>query len=183
MLLVPPCDVSQCINRTEVTELMFLHRYSLLLAGMYKMWYPAVHFCCLFACWYVLCICCANIKLCKMHCTYNKLDTCIAVSALLLLSDTYIAVYVPCNLCDVWAGMLSFGRGSSWACGITWSSLQLHWLSRIRRAAVSSIECMYFSKCWAVTGKQEFVYRFSYIRVWDQILEGKNCKTLVHFWG
>jgi hypothetical protein len=28
----------------------------------------------------------------------------------------------------------------------------------IRMAAVSSMECAYFSKCWAITGKPGFIY-------------------------
>jgi hypothetical protein len=59
----------------------------------------------------------------------------------------------------------------------------LQWSSRIRSAAVSSIECAYFSKCWAITVKQGFVYLIPYLCAWDQILEGKNCKTLIHFGG
>lgn len=130
----------------------------------------------------MLCIGCTNvIKFYKIQDTYIKLDTCIAVSALWWLSDAYIAMHVPCNLCVVWAGMLSIVRWSSWACGITWGSLQLWWSSRIRMAAVSSIEYAYFSKCWAITGKQGFIYLVPYICGIRFLRE--SCKTLVHFWG
>ena len=36
MVLVPSCDVIQCVNRVEVIDLLFLDQYALLFVGMYK---------------------------------------------------------------------------------------------------------------------------------------------------
>jgi len=36
MVLVPPCDVIQCVNRAEVIDLLFLDQYALSFLGMYK---------------------------------------------------------------------------------------------------------------------------------------------------
>jgi len=35
MVLVLPCDISQCINKVEVTDLLFLDKYAPLLLNMY----------------------------------------------------------------------------------------------------------------------------------------------------
>jgi len=36
MVLTLPCDVSQCVNKVEVIDLLFLKQCSLLLICMYK---------------------------------------------------------------------------------------------------------------------------------------------------
>jgi hypothetical protein len=36
MVLVLPCDFSQCVNKVEVIDFLFLNQCTLLLAGMYK---------------------------------------------------------------------------------------------------------------------------------------------------
>jgi hypothetical protein len=36
MVLVPPCDVIQCVNRVEDIEILFLDQYALLFVGMYR---------------------------------------------------------------------------------------------------------------------------------------------------
>ena len=39
-----PRDIGQCVNRVEVILLLFLDEYALLVVGMCKKWFPAVHF-------------------------------------------------------------------------------------------------------------------------------------------